>query len=176
MSPAVLALLALCAALILSMTSRINVGWVALSAAWLIGVGPAAMKPEAVMAGFPTSLFLTLVGVTLLFGIAEANGTLEGLAHRSIGLVRGSRGLIPPLVFLLATLLSSVGPGSISTVALLIPLGIVVGKRVGVSPFLMSLMVANGANAGNLSPVSAIGAIANAGIAKAGITGVEYKV
>ncbi|MBK8248246.1 MAG: C4-dicarboxylate ABC transporter [Gemmatimonadetes bacterium] len=176
MSPAVLALAALCGALVLSMTSRINVGWVAITAAWLIGVGPAAMKPDAIMAGFPVSLFLTLIGVTLLFGIAEANGTLGQLAHRSVSLVRGSRRWVPPLVFLLATGLSSVGPGSISTVALLIPLGMVIARRVGVSPFLMSLMVANGANAGNLSPVSSIGAIANAGMAKAGLTGLEGKV
>lgn len=176
MSPAVLALLALIVALLLSMTSRINVGWVAITAAWLIGAGPAGMKPDAIMAGFPVSLFLTLIGVTLLFGIAEVNGTLGQLAHRSIGLVRGSRTWIPPLVFVLATALSSVGPGSISTVALLIPLAMVIGRRVGVSPFLMSLMVANGANAGNLSPVSSIGAIANAGMARAGLLHVEGKV
>jgi Na+/H+ antiporter NhaD/arsenite permease-like protein len=176
MSPAVLALVALILALLLSMTSRINVGWVAITAAWLIGVGPAGLKPDAIIAGFPVSLFLTLVGVTLLFGIAEANGTLAQLAHRSVHLVRGSRRLLPPLIFLLATALSSVGPGSISTVALLIPLGMVIGRRVGLSPFLISLMVANGANAGNLSPVSSIGAIANAGMAKAGLSGTEGKV
>ena len=64
------------------MSSRINVGWLALAFAWLIGVYQAGMRPDAVMAGFPVTLFLTLSGVTLLFSIAEANGTLEGLAHR----------------------------------------------------------------------------------------------
>ncbi len=176
MSPAVLALVALVIALVLSMTSRINVGWVAITAAWLIGVYAAAMRPDAVMAGFPVSLFLTLIGVTLLFAIAEVNGTLEQLARRAVALVRGSRRLVPPLIFVIAAALSSVGPGAISTVALLIPLGVVIGRRVGVSPFLMSLMVANGANAGNLSPVSSIGVIANAGMAKAGLSGHESQV
>lgn len=176
MSPAVLALVALVVALVLSMTSRINVGWVAITAAWLIGVYAAALKPDVVMAGFPVSLFLTLIGVTLLFAIAEVNGTLEHMAHRAVGIVRGSRRLVPPLVFVIAAALSSVGPGAISTVALLIPLGMVIGRRVGVSPFLMSLMVANGANAGNLSPVSSIGVIANAGMARAGLAGHEGQV
>ena len=35
------------------------------------------------MAGFPVSLFITLAGVTLLFGVAETNGTLDVLATRA---------------------------------------------------------------------------------------------
>jgi hypothetical protein len=62
------------------MTSRINVGLVAIALAWLVGVYVAGFKAEAVMAGFPAALFLMLAGVTLLFACAEANGTLEQLA------------------------------------------------------------------------------------------------
>ena len=50
------------------------------------------------------------------------------------------------------------------------------GKRAGVSPFLTALMVANGANAGNLSPFSAVGVIANSAMARAGIVGFEGRV
>ena len=53
MNPAVLSLAALILALALSMSSRINVGWLALAFAWLIGVYQAGLRPEAVMAGFP---------------------------------------------------------------------------------------------------------------------------
>jgi hypothetical protein len=45
-----------------------------------------------------------------------------------------------------------------------------------VSPFLTALMVTNGANAGNLSPISAVGVIANAKMAQAGIGGHAGKV
>lgn len=176
MSPAVLSLLALIAALALSMSSRINVGWLALAFAWMIGVYQAGMRPDAVMAGFPVTLFLTLSGVTLLFAIAETNGTLEGLAHRAIRLARGNARVIPPCLFLVACALCSVGPGAISTVALLAPLAMAVGQRVGVSPFLTALMVANGANAGNLSPFSSVGIIANGAMAKAGLVGHEARV
>jgi di/tricarboxylate transporter len=175
-SPAVLSLLALIAALALSMSSRINVGWLALAFAWLIGVYQAGMRPDAVMAGFPVTLFLTLSGVTLLFAIAETNGTLEGLAHRAIRLARGNARVIPLCLFLVACALCSVGPGAISTVALLVPLAMAVGQRVGVSPFLTALMVANGANAGNLSPFSSVGIIANGAMAKAGLVGHEGRV
>jgi Na+/H+ antiporter NhaD/arsenite permease-like protein len=175
-NPAVLSLVALLVAIALSMTSRINVGWLALAFAWLIGVYQAGMRPDAVMAGFPVTLFLTLAGVTLLFSIAEANGTLEGLAHRSIMLARGNARVIPPLLFIVACALSSVGPGAISTVALLAPLAMAMGQRVGLPPFLTALMVANGANAGNLSPFSSLGIIANGAMAKTGIVGHAYRV
>jgi di/tricarboxylate transporter len=175
-NPAVLSLVALLVALALSMSSRINVGWLALAFAWLIGVYQAGMRPDAVMAGFPVTLFLTLSGVTLLFSIAEANGTLERLAHRSIRLARGNARVIPVLFFIVACALCSVGPGAISTVALLAPLAMAVGQRVGISPFLTALMVANGANAGNLSPFSSVGIIANGAMAKSGIVGHEARV
>ena len=176
MTPAVLSLLALVIALGVSMASRINVGWLAMAAAWLIGVYVAGLRADVVLAGFPVPLFLTLVGVTLLFAIAEANGTLEALAHRVVGLARGQRRLMPGLVFVLACALSSIGPGSISTVALVAPLAMAMGGRLGVTPLLTALMVANGANAGNLSPFSSVGVIANGAMSRAGLTGHEGKV
>ena len=62
MNPAVLSLAALILALALSMSSRMNVRWLALAFAWLIGVYQAGLRPVAVMAGFPVTLFLTLTG------------------------------------------------------------------------------------------------------------------
>ena len=126
-SPAVLSLLALIVALAVSMTSRVNVGWLGLAFAWIIGVYGAGLRPDVVMAGFPISLFITLTGVTLLFAIAETNGTLEALASRAVRLARGNARVMPVLFFLIACLLSSVGPGAVSTVALLVPLAMVMG-------------------------------------------------
>ena len=176
MSPAGLSLIALVVAIALSMTSRVNVGWLALAFAWLIGVYHAGMRPDAVMAGFPVALFLTLTGVTLLFAIAEANGTLASVAAAVIRIARGNARVIPLLFFVVACGLSSVGPGAISTVALLAPLAMSVADRTGVGPLLTALMVANGANAGNLSPFSSVGIIANGAMQKAGLGGHEARV
>ncbi|MGH9309637.1 MAG: SLC13 family permease [Vicinamibacterales bacterium] len=176
MSPALLSLIALVAALAVSMTSRINVGWLGIAFAWGIGVYYAGMRPDAVMAGFPVSLFLTLCGVTLLFAIADSNGTLGALARRMVRFARGSARAVPICFFLLACVMSSVGPGAISTVALLAPIAMPVGYRVGVRPLLTALMVANGANAGNLSPFSSVGVIANGAMASAGVGGHEVRV
>ena len=171
MTPAVASLIALLVAIVLSMVSRLNVGVLSIAFAWLIGVYMAAWKPEQVAAGFPTTLFLTLAGVALLFSLADANGTLERLTQRAVRAARGNARLLPIVFFVLAFVVSSVGPGGISSVALIIPLAMPICTRAGVSRFLTSLMVANGANAGNLSPVSSVGIIANTKMAEAGIIG-----
>jgi di/tricarboxylate transporter len=168
-SPAVASLIALLIAIALSLTSRVNVGVLAMVFAWIIGTALAGLRPEQVASGFPSSLFLTLTGVTLLFALAETNGTLERLANRAILLARGNARAIPLVFFAIAFVLSSIGPGAISTVALLIPLAMAIGMRAGISPFLTALMIANGANAGNLSPISAVGVVANTKMAEAGI-------
>lgn len=169
MNPALLSLAALVTAIVLSCTSRINVGVLAMAFAWLIGTYTAGWRVDQVTAGFPASLFLTLTGVTLLFALAEVNGTLERLANRVVGLAGGHAGTVPIVFFLGAGLLSSVGPGAVSAVALLIPLAMAIGGRSGVPRVLTAMMIANGANAGNLSPISAVGIIANSRMAETSI-------
>lgn len=175
MSPATWSLIAFLVAVALSCTSRINVGIIALALSWALGSWVAGLKPEAVAAGFPAVLFVTLVGVTLLFALAEQNGTLEALARRFLGALRDPR-FVPPLIFLLGAVLSGVGPGAVAATALMAPLAMVIGLRAGAPAFLVALMIANGANAGNLSPLSAVGIIARDGMAKAGLLHHDGKV
>ena len=176
MNPAVLALLALVVAIALSTTAHVNVGVLSITLAWLIGVYAAGMKADAVIAGFPAGLFITLAGVTFLFAIAKSNGTLDLLAGRAARLVRGNAGLLPVVFFLLAAVISTIGPGAIASVALVAPIAMATGSRAGVPNLLTAIMVATGANAGNLSPISAVGAMANAVMERSGLGGHELKV
>jgi len=175
-NPAVASLIALLIAIGLSLTSRINVGVVAMALAWIVGTTIAGQKPDQIAGGFPSALFLTLAGVTFLFSLAETNGTLERLANRAVRLARGNARVIPLVFFVIALALASIGPGAISSVALVIPMAMAIATRAGVPRFLTALMVANGANAGNLSPISAAGVIANTKIAGAGMGQHEMKV
>lgn len=175
-NPAVLALLALILAIGLSMTAHVNVGLLSIALAWMIGVYAAGMKPDAVIAGFPASLFITLAGVTFLFAIAKSNGTLDLLANKASRLVRGNAGLLPIVFFVLAGTISTVGPGAIASVALVAPIAMATGMRAGVPNLLTAVMVATGANAGNMSPISAVGAMANTLMAKNGLAGHELIV
>jgi Na+/H+ antiporter NhaD/arsenite permease-like protein len=176
MSLPVVSLAALLLAIVLSFSSRLNVGIPALGLAWLLGALTPGSKSEALATAFPASLFLTLLGVTLLFAAAESNGTLVRLAERAVALVGGDRRLVPWMLFLLAGAVSAVGPGGVSSVALVAPLAAPIGARLGLPAFLVALCVANGANAGNLSPLSVVGIIANSRMAEAGLAGHEAKV
>jgi Na+/H+ antiporter NhaD/arsenite permease-like protein len=127
------------------------------------------------MNGFPSQLFLTLTGVTLLFALAETNGTLERITHHAVRLCRGNRGTIPIMFFALGAVLSSMGPGNIATAALLAPLAMATAARVGIPLFLMAIMVGNGANSGALSPFAPTGIIVNGIMAKNGLPGLELQ-
>jgi len=175
-SPAVLAVLALLLAIALSMTARVNVGLLSIALAWIIGVYAARMKADAVIAGFPATLFITLAGVTFLFAIAKANGTLDLLARRATILVRGNAGVLPLLFFVLACVLSTIGPGAVASVALVAPIAMPAGAAAGVPHLLSAIMIGTGANAGNLSPISAVGAMVNGIMARIGMPGHEWKV
>jgi Na+/H+ antiporter NhaD/arsenite permease-like protein len=174
-TPAAVSLVALVAAILLSCVSRVNVGVLAVALAWLVG-SLAGSGADLVTASFPGGLFLTLAGVTLLFALAEVNGTLERVAAAALRLARGDTRVVPWVLFVIASALASAGPGAIASVALLAPMGMAVGRRAGLSPFLSALVVVNGANSGNLSPVSAVGIVANTKLAEAGLGGHELKV
>lgn len=169
LSIALLSLLALAAAIVAGRLSKVNVGIVALALAWLIGVYLAGMKTSALLQEFPISLFMVLLGVTLLFGQAMANGTLGKLALLIVRAVNGKRALLPLIFFVLAFVLSLIGPGNIGAVALLAPLALSIAAKAGISAFLMTIMIANGANAGAFSPFAPTGIIANGLIERIGV-------
>ena len=121
-------------------------------------------------------LLLTLVGVTLLFGCAQANGSMEGAARHALRLCRGRAVLLPPAFFLLAACLAMVGPGAILSTALVAPFAMSAGTRAGVPAFLIALMVGNGANAGNLSPFSTVGVVVSGLMTRMGMGGHELRI
>jgi di/tricarboxylate transporter len=157
-----IALLSLLLAVVVSFRWNRNIGLLAISLAFLIGAlaGDPRIGPAQLVAFFPLRLFLTLVGVTLLFSMAELNGTLAKLAQWFIRASGGSPGLIPLLLFLFAAALAGAGPGNIAATVVLAPVAMSVAGQTGISPFLVALMVVNGANAGALSPVAPTGIIA----------------
>lgn len=175
MNLAVLSVCALGLAVLVSCVSRVNVGVLALALAWIVGVVIGGMPVNTVMGGFPGQLFLTLTGVTLLFTLAQCNGTLARLTHQAVSACRGNRGLIPLMFFAIGAVFSSAGPGNIATAALVIPLAMATAARTGIPLFLMAIMAGNGANAGALSPIAPTGIIVNGLMARNGIGGFELQ-
>ena len=168
-----ISLAALIIAITLSMVTSVNVGVVSLALAWIVGVYLGGMPLAKVIGNFPIDLLVNLVGITLLFGMANNNGTLGRIAARAVRACRGNAGVIPIMLFFIALGLSSIGPGNIATTAIMAPMAMAVAMRAAVPPFLMALMVGNGAQAGALSRFAPTGIIVNENMAKIGLGGHE---
>jgi len=175
MTLAWLSLGALVIAMIVSCFSTLNVGVLALALAWIVGVYLGSMSLNDVLSGFPVQLFLTLAGVTLMFTQAQLNGTLDRVAHAAVKVCRGNAGLIPVMFFVLGSIIASLGPGNVATAAMLAPMAMAVAARASIPPFLMAIMVGNGAQSGALSPVAPTGIIVTGLMDKIGLGGFEMR-
>ena len=173
-----ISLAALVVTIVVSCTTTVNPGFLAIVFAWVIGVymGDPPIGLKGVIAGFPTELFLTLVGVTLFFAQAQGNGTLERVARLAVRGCRGNAGLIPLAFFALALTIASSGAGNIAAAALVAPLAMSAAARGGISPFLMTLMVAHGSVAGALSPFAPTGIIADKLMIDLGLSGHAWQI
>jgi di/tricarboxylate transporter len=176
-----ISLAALLVTIAVSCTTAVNPGILSVVFAWVIGVylAPMSGRPiglKGVVAGFPSDLFLTLVGVTLLFAQAHVNGTLERVTRSAVKCCRGNAGLLPVMFFGLALAVASVGAGNIASAALVGPMAMAAAGRAKVPAFLMAIMVAHGAVAGALSPLAPTGVIASELMDKMGLPGHEWGV
>ena len=147
----------------------VNMGALALAATFFVGVLGLGLSTKEIFAGFPGDLFVTLVGVTYLFAIAQKNGTVDWLVERAVGLVRGHVVAIPWVMFTVAALLTAFGALGPAAVAILAPVALTFAARHRISPVMMGLMVIHGAQAGGFSPISVYGGIVNGLVAKAGM-------
>ena len=73
------------------------------------------------MAGFPVPLFLIGLLSLLLFGHAQQTQHLGRVAGYAVQLARVGQGFLPPIFFLLALSLGTVGAGNIRGVAMRLP-------------------------------------------------------
>lgn len=154
---------------VLATVLPINMGVIAFVGAFLVGTLVAGMNAKAIMGGFPADLFLTLVGITYLFALAQNNGTIDWLVKLAVRLVRGRIAAIPWIMFFIAALLTAVGAVSPAAVAIIAPIALGFAAKYGINPLLMGLMVVHGAQGGGFSPISIYGGITNKIVAKAGL-------
>ena len=124
----------------------LHVGFLGIAFGIIVGGLFGNMNGAAVMRLFPVSLFMILVGVTFLFGMAQTNGTMEKLTAYSVRVCKGNTAIVPLIVFLLTTFVTTIGPGNIAGCALMAPVAMAIATRIGMPAFLMTLVVVGAAN------------------------------
>lgn len=153
---------------LISYFTNVNAGVLGILFAFVTGVyllgslsaGEVTMTAKNVIAGWPNSTIMTLMGMTFLFGIAKVNGTLENVAKFIVSLVRGKRVLLPFVFFLLSAVLSYVGPGPVVMVAIIAPITLAAGGAAGISDEISGFSTITGCLAGGLNKITPSGVIA----------------
>jgi Na+/H+ antiporter NhaD/arsenite permease-like protein len=160
MSNELISIIVLIAIFLIGTTMGINMGVLGVVAAFGLGTALGVAEDD-IFAGFPGDLFVILVGVTLLFGIASNNGTVDWLIQASVRAVKGRTIAIPWVFFLITAALTASGAVVPGAVAIVVPIALGFAIQYGINPVLMGLFVVNGATAGGFSPISVFGSIVN---------------
>jgi len=143
---------ALVAVFAIATVRPINMGIVAFLAAFGVGGIVSGLSMEEIQDFFPGDMFFVAFGITLLFGFARANGSLDVIMQQSLRLVRGKRWAIVWMMFLLAAVLMALG--SVMAVAMLAPIAMPIAKRYNIHPLLMGMMLNHGMLGTAFSPIT----------------------
>ena len=169
MSTELIPILALAVMFIAATVLPVNMGALGFVAAFFVGTLAVGMSTDDIIGGFPAELFLTLVGVTYLFAIAQNNGTVDLMVRGAVRLVRGRVALIPWVMFGITGVLTAVGALGPAAVAIIAPIALGFAARYKINALLMGMMVIHGAQAGGFSPISVYGVTVNTITADAGL-------
>lgn len=163
---ALASIIALAIVVLISCFKEMNVGILGIASALLVGIVFSGMKVAAIFKGWPVGLFMILIGVTFMFACAQVNGTMEKFSAYAVRLAKGNTALIPVILFVLITLITTIGPGNIAATALMAPVAMAIAGRIGVPAFAMTLLVVGAANGAAFSPFAPTGIVSNGIIAK----------
>lgn len=114
---------------------------------------------DVVLGGFPSKLFMTLLGTMFFFCLLQENHTLELLSKKMVAMVGKFTFLIPFIIYVVSYLLSAAGPGAISVQSVMIIFAISLSVQMQASPILMGGMAILGAVGGTTSPIALSGII-----------------
>src|SRR6185312_7511346 len=142
----ILPLIALVAMFVIASVFPINIGILGFLGAFGGGAFVLGLDEKEILAEFPTSIVLTIVGVTYFFGMAKKNGTIDLLVNACIRAVRGRVTVVPWVFFFAASVLTA-------------PAAMAFAARTRMSPLVMGIMTINGAHAGAFSPISVSGVL-----------------
>ena len=97
---AVVSLVVLIGAIVFGFIKKVNVGLLSVGLALIVGKA-AGMSDSDIVGGWGTNLFMILLGTTFLFGILQANGTLDLLARKIVAAAGRQARMIPWALFVM---------------------------------------------------------------------------
>ena len=165
---ALFSLVLLVLSILIAFFKKMNAGLIAIAFALVLG-HMAGFSDKEIINGFSYNLFLTLMGVTYLFSLAQSNGTLKLIAVKTIALAGKRTYLVPIYIFIFSTVLSAIGPGTIPTMAIMMVFAMTLAAELNINPAMLAGIVVLGASGGGVSPIAPTGIIGQNLCAAAGI-------
>jgi dicarboxylate carrier protein len=172
---ATLALIILLCALIFGIWRKINMGVVSIGVSLLLAV-IAGIPLKTIYQGFPIQLFITLLGTMLFFSILQVNNTLTTVSNYIVKKIGNQLFLLPIVMYILAFVLSAVGPGAIPVLPISILIAVNLAKNLGLSPILMGGLATLGSVGGTLSPIALTGIIVEGLLSELGLPGMQAEL
>ena len=166
----ILPLIALVAMFVIASIVPINIGILGFIGAFAVGALALGYDDKEILASFPSSIVLTIIGVTYFFGMAKKNGTIDLLVNACIRAVHGRVTVVPWVFFFSASILTALGTFSPAAVALISPAAMSFAAKARMSPLVMGIMTINGAHAGAFSPISVSGVLVHDLVEKNGLS------
>lgn len=155
MSVEIIALIVLVAVFAVSAIRNVHMGALALVAACVIGVLLVGESLDDVLGGFPVDALLILLGITYLFGIARAVGTIDWLVDKSVRLIGDRVALIPWAMFAVGTLVACLGTSHAAFT--LVPIAMSLAHKHRIHSTMMGIAMSSAIVGGALAPTSIVG-------------------
>ena len=170
-----LSLIFLIGAIAIGFFRKINVGVVSIVLGFVLTLITHG-KMNVLFAGFPTKLFLTLLGTMFFFCLLQENKTLELLSKKIVSLFQTRPFLMPIVIYVVSYMMSAAGPGAISVQSVMVIFAVSLAVQMKASAILMASMAILGAVGGTASPIALTGIIVTDLTAKMNVPGIATPV
>ena len=167
----IICLIGIALAIVLNYKFGVNMGVTGLAVAWIAGCIIMGLKVKEVVALWPNSVVFQLMSITLFFGFAVVNGTMQAIANHLLYRVRKQTWLIAFAIFFIGFILGGLGCPPPAANAICAVIGFSVGLSAGLHPLVIAWAVCMGANLGCCLPWGAQGSVISNVIASNGYEG-----
>ena len=154
----IISLIALFVVIAIGFVKKMNVGVLAMATAMVLGYLTNIYTKAEITKGYSASLFITLFGLTMFFGILGENGCLNLVMKKLINLFGKAIWLAPILLFASAFAVSSIA-GGFAGMAFACGITMSIVHATGYHPIMMMIISNAGAQCGRYTRISPDGNI-----------------
>lgn len=151
-------LIAIAISVVVSFKWKINLGFLAMAFAFLIGCLFQGDTVDTVFNFWPNNIVFFLIAAPLFFGFAAENETMKVFGDKLLWRFRKNVNFIPVLIFLVGMILGLLGAGA-ATIVIVTPIAFSIGVAAGVDPVFIVLTITMGYITGSYNPWTGNGVV-----------------